>query len=75
VVGVVAPLQSEVIALWSRIRSRRMIAWLTVRERDWMNITDRLHAHGGTLAIHSTPGEGTPLTGQLPVAQAAEPVG
>ncbi len=53
------------------MRPRRMIAWLSVRERDWMNITDRLHAHGGTLAIHSTPGAGTTLTGRLPLDEIA----
>ena len=34
-------------------------------------MTDRLTAHGGTLTIHSQPGHGTTLTGQLPAPRAS----
>jgi hypothetical protein len=30
-------------------------------------MSDRLAAHGGTLAVHSQPGQGTTITGCLPV--------
>jgi signal transduction histidine kinase len=39
----------------------------TPRGAGLTNITDRLHALGGTIHIHSTPGTGTTITGQLPV--------
>ena len=29
-------------------------------------MADRLHAHGGTLAVRSAPGAGTTITGRLP---------
>jgi signal transduction histidine kinase len=31
-------------------------------------MTDRLAAHGGTLDVRSQPGQGTTITGRLPVA-------
>ena len=39
-------------------------------------MTDRLAAHGGTLDIRSQPGQGTTISGRLPVApaDAAAPV-
>jgi signal transduction histidine kinase len=33
---------------------------------------DRLDALGGDLAVGSTPGDGTTVSGRLPVAQVAE---
>ncbi|MDQ3707844.1 MAG: ATP-binding protein, partial [Actinomycetota bacterium] len=39
----------------------------TTRGAGLTNITDRLHALGGTIHIHSAPGHGTTLTGRLPV--------
>jgi signal transduction histidine kinase len=32
-------------------------------------MTDRLAAHGGTLDVRSEPGQGTTITGRLPVVQ------
>ncbi len=37
-----------------------------------VNITDRLHAQNGTITIHTTPGAGTTITGQLPVPATAD---
>ena len=38
-------------------------------------MSDRLAALGGTIEITSAPGQGTQVTGQVPVTQAAQPGG
>jgi signal transduction histidine kinase len=47
----------------------------TSRGSGLQGMSDRLAAHGGTLAVTSQPGHGTTVTGRLPTAERAAAVG
>ena len=38
-------------------------------------MSDRLAAHGGTLAVRSQPGQGTTITGRLPISERTNAAG
>ena len=42
---------------------------VTVRLSGLRGMSDRLAAHGGTLAVRSRPGQGTTITGRLPTSE------
>jgi signal transduction histidine kinase len=44
-----------------------------VRGHGFVNMTDRLGAIGGVLAVESAPGQGSTIKGSIPLAVAAEP--
>ena len=56
-------------------RRRRLPGRRTSHGSGLQGMSDRLAAHGGTLAVRSQPGQGTTITGRLPTSERTDAAG